>query len=84
MAFGDEFNDEENGGSVKFESDVAPFKPKADIVAAIDAIMAIQNYAISQSEKLVELDVNPLLLCAEGAFAADALIVLEEKTQCPK
>ena len=60
-------------------------RPKADIAAAIDSIMAIQNYAISQSDKLVELDVNPLLLCAEGggAFAADALIVLEEKTQCP-
>jgi len=59
-------------------------KPKADITAAIDTIMAIQDYAISQSEKLVELDVNPLLLCADGAYAADALIVLEEKTQCPK
>ena len=47
----------------------------------IDAIMAIQNYAVSQSQTLVELDVNPLLLCAEGkgVFAADALIVLEEK-----
>ncbi len=56
-------------------------KPVADIEAAIDAIMAIQAYAISQSETLVELDVNPLLLCAKGkgAFAADALIVLEEK-----
>jgi hypothetical protein len=31
---------------------------------------------------LIELDVNPLLLCAEGegVFAADALIVLEENT----
>ncbi len=61
-------------------------KPKADIAAAIDTIMAIQNYAISQSEKLVELDVNPLLLCAEGegVYAADALIVLEEKKPCQK
>lgn len=32
VAFGDEFYDEKNGGSVKFESDVAPFKPRADIV----------------------------------------------------
>lgn len=32
IAFGDEFYDEKNGGSVKFESDVAPFKPRADIV----------------------------------------------------
>lgn len=30
--FGDELFDEENGGSVKFESDIVPFKPKADIV----------------------------------------------------
>lgn len=55
-------------------------KAKADINAAVDAIMAIQDYAMSQSNELVELDVNPLLLCAEGkgVFAADALIVLEE------
>lgn len=32
VAFGDEFYDEKNGGGVKFESDVAPFKPRADIV----------------------------------------------------
>ena len=56
-------------------------KAKADLNAALDAIMAIQDYALWQSVKLVELDVNPLLLCAEGkgVFAADALIVLEEK-----
>ncbi len=56
-------------------------KAKADLKATVDAIIAIQAYAISQSNSLVELDVNPLLLCAEGegVFAADALIVLEEK-----
>jgi hypothetical protein len=32
VAFGDEYYHEAEGGSVKFESDVAPFKPKADIV----------------------------------------------------
>lgn len=32
VAFGDEFYDEKQGGSVKFESDMAPFKPRADIV----------------------------------------------------
>lgn len=31
VVFGDELYDPENGGSVKFESDAAPFKPKADI-----------------------------------------------------
>ena len=56
-------------------------KPKADINAAIDAIMTIQQYAINESGRLLELDVNPLLLCAEGrgVFAADALIVLQEE-----
>ncbi|MCP4490269.1 MAG: acetate--CoA ligase family protein [Gammaproteobacteria bacterium] len=55
-------------------------KPAADIATAVEAILAIQAYALAQSDKLVELDVNPLLLCAagEGAFAADALIILEE------
>jgi len=32
IAFGDEPFDEDEGGSVKFESDLAPFKPRADIV----------------------------------------------------
>jgi succinyl-CoA synthetase beta subunit len=55
-------------------------KPVADIAATVDAIVAIQQYAISNSDSLIELDVNPLLIGAqgEGVFAADALIVLEE------
>ena len=32
VVFGDEFYNEKDGGSVKFESDVAPFKPRSDIV----------------------------------------------------
>ena len=51
-------------------------KPKADVKSTIDAIMAIQAYAIATSETLIELDVNPLLLCADGAYAADALIIV--------
>ena len=56
-------------------------KPSADINATIEAILAIQQYAISHASSLVELDVNPLLIGAqgEGVFAADALIVLEEQ-----
>jgi acyl-CoA synthetase (NDP forming) len=56
-------------------------KPKADIEATIDAILAIQNFALAEAAELVELDVNPLLVCAQGkgVFAADALIVLQEK-----
>jgi acyl-CoA synthetase (NDP forming) len=56
-------------------------KPPADISATVDAILAIQQYAISHANSLIELDVNPLLIGAqgEGVFAADALIVLEEQ-----
>jgi len=32
ILFGDEVYDDKDGGSVKFESDVAPYKPRADIV----------------------------------------------------
>ncbi len=31
IAFGDELNDPEDGGSIKFEADIAQFKPRADI-----------------------------------------------------
>jgi hypothetical protein len=56
-------------------------RPRADIEAAVDAIVAIQQFAIAHSGSLLELDVNPLLIGAqgEGVFAADALIVLQEQ-----
>ena len=56
-------------------------KPAADIDATVTAILAIQEYAQKHADSLVELDVNPLLIGAqgEGVFAADALIVLEER-----
>ena len=56
-------------------------RPKADIDASVQAIVAIQQYAIENSGSLLELDVNPLLIGAqgEGVFAADALIVLQEQ-----
>ena len=56
-------------------------KPAADIDATVAAILAIQDYAITHAGSLIELEVNPLLIGAqgEGVFAADALIVLEER-----
>ena len=55
--------------------------PQADIDATVQAIVAIQQFAIANSGSLLELDVNPLLIGAqgEGVFAADALIVLQEQ-----
>jgi len=56
-------------------------RPRADIAATVQAIVAIQEFAIAHSDSLLELDVNPLLIGAqgEGVFAADALIVIQEQ-----
>ena len=56
-------------------------RPKADLAAAIDAILKIAGFALANADTLVELDVNPLIVCAEGkgAWVADALLVKEEK-----
>ena len=52
-------------------------RPRADIPAAVAAILAIARYAEENKDQLLELDVNPLLLRPEGkgAIAVDALIV---------
>jgi len=56
-------------------------RPLADIAATVQAIAAIQEFAIAHCDSLLELDVNPLLIGAqdEGVFAADALIVIQEQ-----
>ncbi|MGY8638501.1 acetate--CoA ligase family protein [Bradyrhizobium sp. 14AA] len=53
-------------------------KPKADINAAINAIAAIADFVRKNASEIEELDINPLIVCAEGkgAFIADALLVL--------
>lgn len=53
-------------------------KPAADIPAAVHAIAAVARYAEAHADSLLELDVNPLIVCERGAFAADALIRLVE------
>ncbi len=51
-------------------------KPAGDRKAAIAAILAIAHFAEAQGDRLIELDVNPLIVLPEGqgAVAADALI----------
>jgi acyl-CoA synthetase (NDP forming) len=51
-------------------------RPQGDVEACLDAIVAIAAYALAHRERLRELDVNPLLVLAEGrgAVAVDALI----------
>jgi acyl-CoA synthetase (NDP forming) len=48
----------------------------ADIPAAVDAIMAVQQFALAHLATLTELEINPLIVCAagQGAFAADVLL----------
>jgi acyl-CoA synthetase (NDP forming) len=45
-----------------------------DKAAFIHAVEAVARYACEQSDSLVELDVNPLLVLTEGAVAVDAYI----------
>jgi acyl-CoA synthetase (NDP forming) len=51
-------------------------RPRADLSAAVDAILAITSLVEKDSASIVELDVNPLMLLADGrgVVAADALI----------
>jgi acyl-CoA synthetase (NDP forming) len=50
----------------------------ADTEAAIDAILAIQDFAIAYQTRLYDLDVNPLMVrgAGQGAVAADVLMSL--------
>ena len=54
--------------------------PVADLESAVDAIMAVADFAASRADRILELDVNPLIVRPEGqgAVAADALIRLAE------
>ena len=55
-------------------------RPNADLEAAADAILAIATWVEKDPSSIVELDINPLMLRAEGqgVVAADALISLRE------
>jgi acyl-CoA synthetase (NDP forming) len=51
-------------------------KPAADMGALVQSIMAIAAFAEAHRDTLLELDVNPLMVRADGAVAVDALVVL--------
>ena len=52
-------------------------RPAGDLAAAVKAIRAVAAYAEANADRLLELDVNPLLVlpAGQGAIAVDALIV---------
>lgn len=53
-------------------------RPPGDIEATVGAVVAIQSVAIQHAGRLLELEVNPLIVTPTGAVAADALIRLTE------
>ena len=55
--------------------------PPADLDAAADVILAVAGMVEKDPSSVVELDINPLMLLAEGrgAIAADALISLNAR-----
>jgi acetyl-CoA synthetase len=50
----------------------------ADLDSAVAAVEAVAAFALDHSERLVEVEVNPLLVLPRGAMAVDALIRLAE------
>jgi acetyl-CoA synthetase len=50
--------------------------PGADVDAVLDAVEAVAACAAALGDRLVDLEVNPLLALREGAVAVDALVRL--------
>jgi acetyl-CoA synthetase len=57
-------------------------RPAGDVPALIDAVAAIARYAEAQAARLVELDVNPIIVrpAGRGVAAVDALIRLAKES----
>ena len=60
-------------------------RPKADLDAAVGAIEKLAGFVLAHAGEIEELDVNPLIVCAEGkgAWVADALMVAGAASPCP-
>jgi len=60
-------------------------KPPADVPALIDTAQACARYAEANVNTLIELDINPVIVCPEGrgAVAVDALIRLNGVSDAP-
>jgi succinyl-CoA synthetase beta subunit len=50
---------------------------KMPIKQILSAIMKIQKYAIENSEKIVELEINPLLVKENKVVVGDALLIID-------
>ena len=47
------------------------------MAALVDAVTAVAAYAQANAHRLLELDVNPVLVMPQGVLAVDALIRLQ-------
>jgi acetyl-CoA synthetase len=58
-------------------------KPAGDVAALIEAIIAVTRYAQQNASRLVELDVNPIIVrpTGRGVVAVDALIRLVKESR---
>ena len=56
-------------------------RPKADLPAAVDSIAGIAAFASARADSIVELDINPLIVCeaGRGAWIADALLMTDRE-----
>jgi acetyltransferase len=56
-------------------------KPPADVDALVDALVRISHLAVHLEGQLAELDINPLMVLAQGrgVKAVDALVVLQSQ-----
>jgi acetyl-CoA synthetase len=57
-------------------------KPRGDLDALVQLVLGVARYASGQLERLLELDVNPVLVRPQGmgALAVDAVIRLRQNT----
>jgi hypothetical protein len=53
--------------------------PRGDIAALARAVAAMSRLALIEAQAVVEAEINPLMVCAEGVVAVDGLVILKEK-----
>ena len=51
-------------------------RPAANVEALLDVIEAVARLAATAGSRLLELDLNPVVVTADSAYAVDSLIVL--------
>ncbi|RMD49826.1 MAG: hypothetical protein D6832_00990, partial [Alphaproteobacteria bacterium] len=54
-------------------------RPAASERAILDALEAVQRFALAEAGRLLELEINPLICTPDRAVAADALIRFHER-----